>query len=499
MKKKITLYYYMRLISLPSPKSEEPFSEYNVIFTDDITAVPQSTVTLHSVAITLNPEIFRVTLDNNTFTMKHNKGPASLVTLDIDNYTATELQRELDLKINSSVSFSDLNLRDQFLGIEYDVRITDRCEILFVKTEETNFGTGSFPVTFGPIEPDEDILPSGIGSFSRPAATGIGADCYAVDNNIFGYGPNGLFAELNASGPDGDAIISIILGDDGNTLDLTSPEMIFGLKADFTNGRYEYRSTNIDGTGLLTVTTGIIAIAPNPDDKMAILFTQGRVGPVRFIVLDANDDPRAIEIVQTDFDRGNTPASPELFTAITLFGADAVLENVSFYPDLFLLEGFFPDAGQDVLQDKMSSELKFTTGKTGSFLGFEKITNIAESGATLPGPPVVPGDPGIFQGTNVIKNTDSPEVLYIQLVNYPLDCYDGGIGARKSIMQLIDNFQVKDKVLSWTASYPIPISLNNKEPISMQEFTIRILQLGSENTFIPFKLEDPIVVVISVD
>jgi len=490
MKKKITLYYYMRLISLPSPKSEEPFSEYNVIFTDDITAVPQSTVTLHSVAITLNPEIFRVTLDNNTFTIKHNKGPASLVTLDIDNYTATELQRELDFKINSSVSFSDINLRDQFLGIEYDVRITDRCEILFVKTEERNFGTGPLPVEFGPIEPDGfDPL---VGIFSRPAASGIGADCYAVDNNIFGYGPNGLFAELNASGPDGDAIISIVNDFDvGNTLDLTSPEMVFGLKADYTNGRYEYRSTNRDGT----VTSGIIAIVPNPDDKMAILLTQGRVGSVRFIVLDAADTPRAIEIVQTDVDRG----SEELFTAITLLGADAVLENVSFYPDFFLLEGFFPDAGQDVLQDKMSSELKFTTGKTGFFLGFEKITNIAESGATLPGPPVVPGDPGIFQGTNVIKNTDSPEVLYIQLVNYPLDCYDGGIGARKSIMQLIDNFQVKDKVLSWTASYPIPISLNNKEPISMQEFTIRILQLGSENTFIPFKLEDPIVVVISVD
>lgn len=447
----------MRLISLPSTASVEPYTEYTVDFLDDISVKPFGNITLHSVVINLDPLNLRVNSDNNVFAMNHNKKGEVEITLTEGTYSINSLAIEAQKQIMDSLA--SVTKTDPVVGVEYEVKPSDgKLRIEFAKNNEATFKM----IEHGAIEPIETEN-AGVITFSRPGGTGAGDTCWGQDPTEFTYGTGYLTAKL---GVVADATIGFY---DDAWLDeaLELDDYTFALQADVANGRYNYNNGGV---------TGEIAIVPEVNDELLIFFTTGRTGTVTFNVLN-NGVPKGAGITQlTEWDR----LDEKLYPLFTLSGVDSALYDVDFIPSHFDVIG---DLLPTVVMD---SQLLFPVAQTGRFLGFQDVDYKERSD-----PPLA----GSFKGEKLVRNVDAPTSLMVELVNFPLECYDGRSGKRKSFMQLIDGFSEKGDLLTWTADYPLPLSLDNKFEFSMQRFSIRLL----ESDLTPLELHDVITLMVSVD
>jgi hypothetical protein len=458
----------MRLISLPSKPLFLPYSEYNVSFQDNIPVQPQSSITLHSVVLTLDILNFRISEDNKLFQIDHNKTGFKNITLTPGSYLIKELSTLIERELIASIT-SGGNITSDAIGIEYSVStVANKLKIEFGSASIVDFNASN--------ESDNGpIYDAGTKSFSKPGGSGNDPDCWAYDAEPLSLGPGFVRATLKTNNK---CIIGLIPDQPIGLDTLPFVDYTFAIFANTDTGQFEI---NNNGT-FVPVPTG--TVTTNAGLKMQIFFPSGNNGQktifVTYRILDGNDNILFNTTLQTVYDR----SADELFPAFTLIDEDAELENIQYVPVVF--NPFSGETNPNL--SKCDSTLDFSVQpETGQFLGFIDMVIKRQS--------VAPDTIGVFLSDNQVKNIGSPTTLLVELTNFDLQCFDGSTGSRRSYLQLIDGFKIIDNLLVWTANYPIPIPLNNRFEFSMQDFNIRILDSAGT----ALKLNDQITITVSVD
>ena len=142
-------------------------------------------------------------------------------------------------------------------------------------------------------------------------------------------------------------------------------------------------------------------------------------------------------------------------------------------PDLAIPDSTLPISNPAVAGTQTDLELNFNTDRLRNFFGFDRISN------TITGSPSLPGFETILKSTQPFLVTDFSDIYMIELLNIPLDSYEGFSEQRKNILAVVpvneNNVNQQNFVLQYEANNQNFISIRNESTLSLRNIRARIV------------------------
>ncbi len=142
-------------------------------------------------------------------------------------------------------------------------------------------------------------------------------------------------------------------------------------------------------------------------------------------------------------------------------------------PDIAIPDTTLPISNPAVAGTQTDLELNFNTQRLRKFFGFDRISN------TITGAPSLPGFETILLSSQPFTVVDFSDIYMVELLNIPLDSYEGFSEQRKNILAVVpvneNNVNQQNFVLQYEASNQNFISIRNESTLSLRNIRARIV------------------------
>lgn len=440
-------------------------------FNEDITIEKNSKVALHSMTCEISTQQITIDAQNDTLFSKLAGGNSASAYkeshLEHNTYTSANFEgllKDAETKLNSVSAY-----RTSDIGLQWEAELNTHKKVVF------NVKLGKY---VQPISTDPEIMAL-VGyknvSKSTPLATSYmrnGGGNLTNDAFIWFNSPNckgacSFSAKMTVGSQKGFQIAYLAAPPNATTATIQPEDIMHGIRLVGT------QSANPDGVIPTYVTylngiTNVSNVVALVNDYLSIDTGQGKI--VGNIYRANLNDP--IELFSYDYDH-----TTDLFPVVIFSGDETVrVGGIKYNSDpvynvvnTMKIKPIDESVGVPIpkyAQNASIKELKFGDIDLALILGFKQTSNYS-NGAVIE---------CSFVSDKSFTMADLADSFVLELLNIPLDSYDGLTNQRRNILHTIVQTDAIRERLTYTAPYPLYIDMKNAHRISLREIRARILR-----------------------
>jgi len=452
----------MKIIRLVSQSTEGLFDND---FNEDIVVEPNSSIALHSLTAEIDIEQITVTAENDEIQFKMFQGDTEYKVLHAthgvyNSSSFSDLFNDITIKMNSLMSNRSGEIGFQWrVATQVDTKKVNFCNEAGEYVNPTNKVSTKYAYT--------QAFSTAGGVIDRFGGTIGNYDSFLYFKAPNCKGSSTLRAQIYKTGfTDGFIVGYTTTPYNSNTTVINPLDIKYGIKCTAVLANY---ITILDGIeSPTTVPAAIVATGDTSNDTMSIDIYNGKI---EYNIGRGTANPVVNLLTLGDVYNHST----NLFPVIIFLGAggDARLQNVKFSCDPFYvitnavnfdspLSGL-PPAGNGQLAIRT---LVFNDAELARYFGFKATSYTSDPTNTITN----------FISENAFSPADFSDSFVVELQNLNIDSYDGLTNKRRNLLHSIVQADVIRNRLTYTAPYPLFLSLNNQHKIVLRRLRARILR-----------------------
>ncbi|MDF1853374.1 MAG: hypothetical protein P1U85_21230 [Verrucomicrobiales bacterium] len=427
----------MKLVRIKSTV-EDNTGFFSNEFKTPIKIEPNSKISLVNAVMNLDSKVIDVNNTNNTFSFQRkNAGQVSQVNIAVGKYSVQGFINLLKREMN------------KVIVVENTISFLWTPNVLTNGILKLNFARGNLQAC---DFPNANLVGCTKPTTKQIQSTSGGTDffAFAISDNTFNPGCGIYRGEITASCEN--VIIGLMREKPTGITDYDHSIYDFGLIYK-KNGDYE---TVVDGVYYTSSKNCLTT------DLISIHLSEGKI---KFL-----KNTTVIDEVDYDFN------APPLRIACSLSGANALLQNLQYHPNLdnktflgnnnpIVIRDYDEEVISNGLEAPPQTNLTLSLPEaTKPLLGFEHTPEKTQ--LTI----------GSFIGDIPLEDSSTPLSVAIELPNLGvIESYDGYSRERRQIVGIIPQLNQSGSELVYEAPYPLPVNINNQFPISLSRIECRLL------------------------
>jgi len=445
--------------------SESTGGLFDNTFNEDIVVEPNSSIALHSLTAEIDIEQITITAENDEIKFKMFQGDTEYKVLNAahgvyNSSSFDNLFTDITIKMNRLMSN-----RSGEIGFQWQIATQ-------VDTKKVNFcnQAGEY------VNPTNKISTKYAYTQASSTAGGVidrfGGTVGNYDSFLYFKAPNckgasTLRAQIYRTGFTDGFIVGYTTTPYNSTTTVINPlDIKYGIKCTAVGSNYITILNGIESP--TTVQAQVVSTGNTSNDTMSIDIYNGMI---EYNIGRAQANP--VVNLLTLGDAYNHSA--DLFPVIIFLGAagSARLQNVKFSCDPFYvisnainyeisLTGL-PSGGNG---QPAIRQLVFNDAELARYLGFKATLYVSDPTNTITN----------FVSENAFSPADFSDSFVVELQNLNIESYDGLTNKRRNLLHSIVQADVIRNRLTYTAPYPLFLSLNNQHKIVLRRIRARLLR-----------------------